>query len=252
MKIIAILAAATLCVSIPHQEAKAQLVVSDLLAEIGISKGAVETVKNGITAAQQLQTAAQQLQWAISLTTSLVHDPSLGTVMQLANMLGLDTDIPINLYAVQSLVSGYGGIGSVNGLMGTLGGKLGALGNVVNTTYSHDNLYTCQSNSFYCAQTNTNMTGLSAAKGMVGTMMSSLQNHLLVLNGLQAKLATSGNLKDTADINAEIAAQQTWFTGQAAQISAVNAMSQMQQQVSSEQAKQSWWQSVDTFNAAAK
>ncbi len=246
MKKLAVLLLASTILAAPP--AHAQLAVADLLSEIGITKGTVETIKNGITELQSLQTLGQQLQWLTTLTTSLVHDPNLGTIMSVANLLGLDSDIPINLYAVQSMVNGYGGAGGINALVG----KLGLLGSVVNTTYGRDNLYTCTNNSFACQQTNNNMTGLAGSKGMVGVMVTNLQSHLTVLKELQARAGASDNLKDTEDANAQIAAQAAYFTGQSAQIQGIAALNQMQQQVSSEQAKQAWMKSLDTFNTAAQ
>ena len=51
-------------------------------------------------------------------------------------------------YAVQGLISGYGGMNSIGGIVG----KLNSLGSLVTTSYQTDRVYTCNDNSFACEQ----------------------------------------------------------------------------------------------------
>lgn len=213
-----------------HSNAHAQIPVTDIAAQIGITKGTIETIKNGLTELQTLQTQVQQLQQYVWMGENIIHNPVAGT-LQLANMVGLTSSLPVNPYAVMALTSGYGGMNSLPGLLG----KASQLGNLVTTSYNNDSIYHCTDNSFACAQSNTRAAASAGTKGIGAQMIADLQNHLPVLQGLQARLATASSPKDLADIQAQIDVQHTYVDSMAAQIGATAMINQAQLQVSSEQ-----------------
>src|SRR4051812_8885461 len=90
--------------------AQAQVPVTDVAAIAQLFKQYSTELKQLATQAQQLETAAQQLGWAINTFNSLVDHPNLATAMGLLNQLGISDPLPVNPYAVQSLINGQGGI----------------------------------------------------------------------------------------------------------------------------------------------
>ena len=161
-------------------------IVEDIAAEVGISKQLVEEIKNGLTQLKQLQTELQELQADLQLveqftflTESFVHNPNLGSVMGLLNALGLQNDLPLNPFAVQSLLSGYGGMSGLNGVLG----QLSNLGNLVNGSFNADHLFDCTDNSFACQQTKARAAANAGYKGIASQLYTDLTNHMTSLGG---------------------------------------------------------------------
>lgn len=231
--------------------ARAQLPVVDAAAitenTIDQAKALFQDLKSYATQLQQLQTELQQVQWMASLATNLIHDPNIGSVMQLANMLGISPNLPVNPYAVQSLVSGYGGITNVSGLVG----KLSGLGGLVNGSYNTDHLYTCTDNSFACQQQQATATSNAGVKGIVMQIYTDLTNHSQVLQGLRTQLGTSTNQLDTANLQAQIQVEQTWTNQQQAQLQAVTLMASTQRTVTAAQAREKLSNDISAVLASA-
>ena len=157
--------------------AQAQVLTFDAENAIANAKSLLQELKGYATQLQQLQQEIQQVTWLTTTADSLIQHPNLGAVMQLMNMLGLSSDLPINPYAIQGLVSGYGGTGSINSLVGRLGG----LGSLVNTSYQTDSLYRCTTDSFGCQQQQQIAAGNAGVKGIAGQIYSDLAAHVPVL-----------------------------------------------------------------------
>ena len=224
--------------------AHAQLAVADIAAEIGISKDTIETIKNGLTELQQLQTEAQQLQQYIWMGENIIHNPVAGT-LQVANMVGLSSALPVNPYAVMSLTSGYGGMNSLTGMLG----KASQLGGLVNASFANDSLYHCTTDSFECRQANITASANAGTKGIGAQLIADLQSHVPVLQGLQARLATASSPKDVSDIQAQIQVQHAAIDDIAAQAGATAMLNQAQVQVASAQRVEKLNSDADSFFA---
>ena len=214
-------------------------IVEDIAAEVGISKQLVEEIKNGLTQLKQLQTELQELQADLQLveqftflTENFVHNPNLGSVMGLLNALGVQNDLPLNPFAVQSLLSGYGGMGGLNGALG----QLSSLGNLVNGSFNADHLFDCTDNSFACQQAKARAAANAGYKGIASQLYTDLANHMTSLTGLRTTLRGASDPKTVADATAQIALEHTWVSNTAAQLQAVTAIAQAQQRVNEQQA----------------
>lgn len=210
----------------------ADVPVIDFTEIVDTLKSYYQQVQQYVT---QLQQLAQEVQTATSVLTmadNFVRDPSLGAAMGLMGIAGINLDLPINAYAVQGLVSGYGGMNSISGLTG----KLATLGSVVNTSYGNNHIYTCTDNSFACTQSNQNGFGTSGAQGMLTQLYQSIADHNQVLNALRDQLNT---IKDPASREAAVGqavVESAWATGQDGQIGIVNGLSALQDRINKQQA----------------
>ena len=161
-----------------------------------------------------------------------MHNPNLGSVMGLLNALGLQNDLPLNPFAVQSLLSGYGGMGGLNGVLG----QLSSLGNLVNGSFNTDHLFDCTDNSFACQQAKARAAANAGYKGIASQLYTDLANHMTSLTGLRTTLLGASDPKTVADATAQIALEHTWVSNTAAQLQAVTAIAQAQQRVNEQQA----------------
>ena len=143
--------------------AHAQIPVTDGGNLIAQAKNLLQELKSYATQLEQLQQEVQSVMWAAQTAQSFIQDPNLGTAMALMNMVGIDNPLPINPYAVQGLVSGYGGMNSLSGLTG----KLSSLNGLVTSSYSADSVYTCTDGSYACAR--QQRAGLSSRSTTVAT-----------------------------------------------------------------------------------
>ena len=225
--------------------AKADVPVVDFAGIADRLKGYLQDLKSYAADLQMIQNQMQQIQWMATTAQSIIHDPVNGT-LQLANMMGVTSNLPVNPYTVQGLVSGYGHMDSLGGFMS----KFSQLGSLVRGSYNRDNLYTCTDNSFECQQQQNAMTGYSGVKGMGSQLFQDLNNHLPILAGLRERLSTASNLKDVADIQAQIDAEQTWTQNTMAQATTVAMMAEAQERVNRMQTNQKLNSDIDAVLAS--
>lgn len=212
---------------ITQAPAHADLPVIDITSIIDQLKAYYQQVQQYTTQLQQLQQEVQTATSALTMANNFVRDPSLGSAMGLMSVAGINLDLPINPWAVQSLTSGYGGMNSISGLTG----KLSTLGSVVNTSYDNNHIYTCTDNNFACTQSNQNGYGSSGTQGMLTQLYQGIVDHNTVLNGLRAQL---NSIQDPASREAAIGQaiiEDAWATSQGAQVNTVNGLAAIQTRI---------------------
>lgn len=227
--------------------AHALITVEDIAAELGIEKGTVETIRNGVTQLQQLSQQLQTVQWLAQETASMIQNPNVGAVMALAGQLGLSQNLPINPYAVQGLMSGYGGMNS----LGSLTGKLNGLSGLVNGSWSTDHVATCTDQSFACQQQQQLASSTAGMKGIMGTLYQDLANHVQILNGLRTSASTATDPAQRENILNQVALENSWAVNQGAQVQAASAMFDAQQQANVNRENEHLSASITAVIAAA-
>ena len=158
--------------------------------------------------------------WAAQTAQSFIQDPNLGTAMALMNMVGIDNPLPINPYAVQSLVSGYGGMNSLSGLTG----KLSSLNGLVTGSYSADSVYTCTDGSYACARQQQVASSNAGIKGLTSQIYQQLTEHIPVLQSLRTELDTASDPAQREHIMAQLAIENTWTANAQGQLQTVMAL----------------------------
>ena len=199
------------------------------------------------TQLQQLQQELQTVQWVAQTGQALIQNPNLGTVMALAGQLGLNNDLPISPYAVQGLVSGYGGMTSLSSLTG----KLSGLSGLVNGSWSTDHIYTCTDQSFACQQQQQMASSTAGLKGVMGTLYQDLANHVAVLQGLRDKASTATDPAQRENVLEQVALENSWATNTGNQLQASLGMFQAQQQANVNRENEQLSASITAVIAAA-
>src|SRR6185437_9662556 len=128
------------------RRARADVPVIDIANQLSQAKSLLQDLKSYGTQLEQYANEVRQYEQWVYIGQQLIHDPSLGTFTQLANRLGLDTSVPLNPYAVQGLIAGAGGMRGLNGIMN----KIPMLGSLVNTSFTNNQLYNCQTGDPGC------------------------------------------------------------------------------------------------------
>lgn len=241
-------AIATLCFVIGAAQTKAGgIPVFDGVAEIGQARQLFQELKSYGVQLQQLQ---HEISSAVSLATtaaSLIQHPSLGAVMGLANMVGIDNPLPINPYAVQGMLSGYGGMNSMSGLVG----KFSGLGSLVTTSYNTDSVYNCTTGSFACQSLQQRAASNAGLKGISSQIYGELAAHIPVLQGLRTEAAAATDPAQRENIMVQVQLENAWVNNSSQQLQGVIAMASAQESVQRTREEEHLSQSIAAVVAAA-
>ena len=237
--LIACLAIGSILITGPRAEA--QIPVTDVASLAQQIKGYLQDLKNYATQLQQLQQEVQQVQWLISTYQSFVHDPSLGGAMALLNQVGIDNPLPVNPYAIQTLLNGQEGIS----------GTLGALSTLSNSSFSTNHVYSPSDGSWASQQLNANGNGIAGAQGMALQIFQQVSTHYPVIQALRQRLLAATTPKDVADAQAQIGAEQAWEQNASVQLQSVALLNTAQAQSSQQRQNEKLDQDIDAVLQAA-
>jgi type IV secretion system protein VirB5 len=180
--------------------ARAQIPVTDA----GAITQLVNQVRQGVQEVQYLQ---QQVQQVMAVYNAIAHATDLGTAVGALGMLGIQNPLPVNPYAVQSLLSGRG---SIAGMSGTIGG-------LFNTNFAANHIYTPTGDSYEATLLQRRATSIAGIEGLSGQLYQSMAQRLPLLAELQDRLTTATDPKDVQDLTARLAAEQSYIQSQHAQ-----------------------------------
>lgn len=253
-----LIGAATLAPIAPPARAQIAVIdISSIVEEIQIIYNQVKSFLQDIQAyllqyqqyftevkelAEDIQTVAN----LVMLADNFVHNPSLGAAMGLLAVAGINLDLPVNPMAIQGLISGYGGMMSVNALVG----KVSGLGSLINTSYTNDHLYSCGTQDFACTQTQANANGLAGLKGTLSKLFDSLSSHNDALAGLQTRADTATDPKTAMDVTDQGVIQVGWSVNQLTQATIAIGLNQAQRDVVSQQRGERYQKDIDNLVAA--
>jgi len=224
-----------------------QLPVTDGGNLVAQAKSLLQELKSYATQLQQLQQEVQSVMWAAQTAQSFIQNPNLGAAMALMNMVGIENPLPINPYAVQSLVSGYGGMNNLSGLTG----KLNSLNGLVTDSYSADRVYACDDGSYACARQQQVATSNAGIKGLTSQIYQQLTEHIPVLQSLRTQLGTASDPAQREHIMAQLAIENTWTANAQGQLQTVTALASAQENVLRAQDSERVNQSIDRLLASA-
>ena len=215
------------------RHARAQIPVTD----VGAIANLVTQVRQSL---QQIQLMQSQLQQVMAVYNSISGVRNLGGALSAASTLGLTNNMPINPFAVQSLLNGTGHVD----------GALGSIGSLFNGNYAQNHIYDCTGNSFECQRLQRNATSIAGQQGLAGELYHEMTNHIQALQGLQTRLNGATNLQDVAYVNGQIADQQAAIQNLQAQTQALSVMQQAAIQSQQQQQEEKRQQDIDAVMAA--
>jgi len=200
---------------------------------------------------QQLQQYATQLQQYTNELTMLqnwVHNPNLGAALGLLNAVGLGNRLPVNAYAVLSLVEGRsygaGGLPEVTGV-------LSSLSSLTAGAYSANHVYTPTDASWASQELVANANSIAGEQGSAQAAYTDLQAHAAALQGLRDHLTASSSPKDVQDTQAQIELEQVWTANEATQLTAINAVYAAQRDALVQRDNEKMNQDIAAFIASA-
>ena len=201
---------------------------------------------------QQVQQYATQLQQYTNELTMLenwVHNPSLGGAIGLLNIAGLGNSLPVNAYAVLSLVGGrsYG-----QGGLPEISGVLSSLSSLTAGAYSANHVYTPTDASWASQELISNANSIAGEQGVAQAAVSDLQAHAAALQALRDHLTASSSPKDVQDAQAQIELEQVWTSNEAAQLAAINAAYAAAKDAREQRANEELDQEFAVFGQAAE
>jgi type IV secretion system protein VirB5 len=178
MRRVLLAASACLILATPVRAQTAVFDASNLVQQV---KDYAQLLKSYGTQLSQLEQEIQTTTTVIAQLNSFVQNPNLGSAMGLMQIAGLGSSIPVNPYAVQSLINGSGGIQ----------GGLGSLSNLMSGSFATNSVYTCTDNSWACTQAKANAAGLAGSQGIGMNAIQTLAAHIPVLQSIRTELATA-------------------------------------------------------------
>jgi type IV secretion system protein VirB5 len=178
-------------------------------ADVPVIDGAslVQLLKEVQQAAQEIQLLQQQLQQVMTIYNAISHVTDLGTAVSALDMLGIQNPLPVNPYSVQSLLSGRSGITGMSGSIGTL----------FNSNWAANHVYTPTGSSFEANLIQRGATSIAGIQGVSGQLYQSMAQRLPLMQQLQDRLAATKDPKDVMDLQARLAAEQSYIQAQGVQ-----------------------------------
>jgi type IV secretion system protein VirB5 len=165
-------------------------------------------------AAQQIQLLQQQVQQVMSIYNAVSHVTDLGSAVSALGMLGIQNPLPVNPYAVQSLLNGRG---SVEGMAGSIG-------SLFNSNWETAHVYTPTGTSYEASLVQRGATSIAGIQGLSGQLYQSMAQRLPLLQALQDRLNSAKDPKDVMDLQARLAAEQSYIQAQGVQAQTLGMM----------------------------
>lgn len=161
---------------------------------------------------QQLVQEIQMVQQEVALLNSFVQTPSLGGAMGLMQQAGLNSELPINPYAVQGLLQGHGGIP----------GALGQIGSLANGSLSSNSFWKPTDSSWMSQEEIARANSNAGAQGIGMKLMQDMASRAPILDALRTKLLASTTPKEVMDAQAQLQVEQAYISNSATQLQAAN------------------------------
>ena len=185
---------------LPLAPARAQMSVID-------NTSVAQLVRQVQQAAQQIQLLQQQVQQVLSIYNAVSHVTDLGSAVSALGMLGIQNPLPVNPYAVQSLISGRGSVA----------GMTGSIGSLFNSNWTTAHVYTPTGTSYEASLSQRGATSIAGIQGLSGQLYQSMAQRLPLLRELQSRIDGAKDPKDVMDLQARLAAEQSYIQAQGVQ-----------------------------------
>lgn len=199
------------------------------------------------TQIKQLTTMLDQYTEIVFMAVNFIHNPSLGAAFGILEMAGLRLDsLPLNVYALSGLMSGY----KSGAFLSNWQGIPGQLSSLFNTSSSNDQVYRCSDASFKCKQQQEKADAASGYKSVAGQVYTDIQNHNTALNALRDTANSASDPKTVQDVTAQAAIENAWSTNNATRMLSIIGIGQAQADIIRSQGEQKAKQQADEFLAA--
>ena len=190
--------------------------------------------------AQELTTLQSQLTQLMTVCNAISHVTDLGSAVSALGMLGIQNPLPVNPYAVESLINGSGSVA----------GMSGSIGSLFNTNFGANHVYTPTGSAYEATLMQNNATSIAGIQGLAGQLYQSMSQRIPLLSDLQARLTTATDPKDVQDLTARIGAEQSYIQSQGVQAQTLAMMQVAAYQNLQQQREEQRQKDIDAVLAA--
>ncbi len=232
--LLATVSAAALCLS---SQARAQWPTADALADANTLSTANSAATSMQTLKDQLENMGKQLTAMQNINSGLIHAPAnaLQATSSSFNIPGLRNVLP-------TASSQLGGVMNGSNL-----GNMGGLG----TQYLNTNrVYQPQGSDFAATHMQTSAKSIAGVQATSDQLYQSASSHMARMQDLEVQLNDSPDAKTTADLQARIAAEQTYLQAQQVQAQSITNWQQAQVRNEQEQSDEKQRQDIDDVLSA--
>ena len=202
-----------------RRAADAQLLVNDpiqtLIAQSSWLKQAADMAKQAADMATQIRQYTAMLNQAQAAYYAVTHVTDLGTAVGALGALGIQNPLPINPYALQSLLNGSGGVqGGVSSLASLYTGNLNA-----NRVYEPPNAL-----GWVAQQINRQAGGIAGTQAVALQLHQSAAERAPLIAALQARISAGTTTPaEREGLTNRLLVEQTYVQNQAVQAQALGA-----------------------------
>ena len=165
----------------------------------------------------------------------MIADPNLANAMGLLQTLGMSDPLPVSPYAMQSLVTGQGG----------LSGALGNLSGLVSSAAASNHIYTNNDGTWASQQSAARANGIAGAQGIAEQIHQQMAARLPLIGSLRADMLNATTPAEREHVAGQIAVEQAWTANANAQLQAAAVLISVQRDNRDQQADEHMNQSID-------
>ncbi len=224
-KRVTLLATASIAALLGSGTARAEFPVID-------SANLANTANMALDTANMVKSLSDQLKAAQATLASIAHAPS--------NPLQASSS-QFNVPALRNVLPA--GSGAFGGLVN--GTSLGGSGNLATQNLNANHVYAPQGNDFNAQQMAMNANSIAGVQASSQQLYQSATSHMIYMQDLESQLNDSPDAKTTADLQARIAAEQTYLQAQQVQASTLQTLQQAQMRNADQQRDERQRQNVD-------
>lgn len=199
------------------------------------AKSLVEWAKQ-LQELQAIYSQGQLVYWAMT------NIRDLGTAVSALQMVGISNPLPVNPYAVQGLMGGYGGTQ----------GMLGNIGSLFNTNQQNLMVYQCNQGPWICGAMKRWRDGAAGSQATSMQLYTSAAERAPQITALQAQIASARTPAEREALTAQLTAANAQTSNQMVQAIAMQTFAQQQQGMREQQADERLRQSADEVLADAR
>jgi hypothetical protein len=130
--------------------------------------------------------------------------------------------------------------------------KIPMLGGLVNSSYTSNQIYNCQTNDPGCQFSQVGAASRAASQGIANKMLTDISSHLGNLQLLRDRAATASDPKTVQDLTLEANIEQNWLTGAQGQLQAIGIMQVSQETTLGQAATEKFMLDSTNFVSTAK
>jgi type IV secretion system protein VirB5 len=197
--------------------------------------------KQAADMAKGLQGDLMRLRQLEATYQAMTRVTDLGSAVSALNMLGIRNPLPVNPYAVQSLMSGQGGAQ----------GMLGSLSSLYTGALNQNRLYETPGGTWIDQQINQQGGGIAGAQAVALQLYQSAAERVPYLQQLQARIDTAADPSEREALIARLGAEQAYIQNSQVQAQTLGNFMAAQFQLRDQQREERLQGSIDEALALA-